>query len=123
MPGRVGMPSPVNVRGSDPDACLSSCLSTVFTFLTLLSSLEPVNLVHAQSCAIMVTMEVNEPDDLDRRLERARRQYDRAHAGLYAVIREALAAGRRPARIGRHTGWTREYIAKIRDGKTGGRTP
>jgi hypothetical protein len=71
----------------------------------------------------MGTMEPDEPDELDRRLARARRQYDRAHTALLDTIREALAVGRRPSRIARHTRWTREYIAKIRDGKTGSRTP
>jgi len=68
-------------------------------------------------------VEANEPDELDKRIERARRRYDRTHADLLAVIREALADGRRPSRIARHARWTREYIGKIRDGKTGPRTP
>jgi DNA-binding phage protein len=67
----------------------------------------------------MVRMEPDEPDDLDRRIARARAKYDRSHAELMTLIREALAAERGPSRIARHAGWTREYIAKIRDGKTG----
>lgn len=69
----------------------------------------------------MGRMEPDEPDDLDKRIERARARYDRAHADLMALIREALDAERGPSRIGRHASWSREYIAKIRDGKTGGR--
>lgn len=57
----------------------------------------------------------DEPDDRDRRLERLRKRYDRARADLMQAIREDLAAGRGPSRIARHTNWTREYIAKIRD--------
>lgn len=65
-------------------------------------------------------MDADEPDDRDRRLERLRKQLDDTHAEMMSAIRDDLAAGRRPARIARHTGWTREYIAKIRDGKAGG---
>lgn len=71
----------------------------------------------------MALVEHDEPDDLDRRVARARSRYDKAHAALLDSIREALATGRGPARIGRHARWSREYIAKIRDGKTGKRTP
>ena len=39
-------------------------------------------------------------------------------ASSTVAIREALAAGRGPSRIARHAGWTKEYIAKIGDGKT-----
>jgi hypothetical protein len=68
-------------------------------------------------------MQTDEPDEMDRRLSRARKRYDDAHGSLLAAVREALAEGRRPSRIARHVGWSREYIAKIRDGKTGRRTP
>lgn len=64
-------------------------------------------------------MEVDEPDATDRRLEEARKQLDESHAALMQLIRDALAEGRRPARIARHVGWSREYIADIRDGKAG----
>jgi hypothetical protein len=64
-------------------------------------------------------MEVNEPDDLDREIERLRDQLDAAHAALIAAIRRGLGQGRRPARIARHARWTPEYIAHIRDGKAG----
>ncbi len=64
--------------------------------------------------------EADEPDELDRKLEQARRRLDTAHADLMKLIREALSDGRGPSRIARHAGWTKEYIAKIRDGKTRG---
>ena len=62
--------------------------------------------------------DADEPDDLDLKIERARRRLDGAHSDLMSAIREALSAGRGPSRIARHAGWTKEYIAKIRDGKT-----
>jgi hypothetical protein len=62
--------------------------------------------------------ETGEPDELDVKIERARKRLDAAHADLMAAIREALGIGRGPSRIARHAGWTKEYIAKIRDGKT-----
>jgi hypothetical protein len=62
--------------------------------------------------------ETGEPDELDIKIERARHRLDSAHADLMAAIREALGEGRGPSRIARHAGWTKEYIAKIRDGKT-----
>jgi hypothetical protein len=60
-----------------------------------------------------------EPDDLDRRISRARSKMDAGRTDLLAAIREALAIGRQPSRIGRHAKWSRDYIAKIRDGKAG----
>lgn len=63
-------------------------------------------------------VERDEPDEFDRKLEQARQRLDTAHADLMKLIREALSAGRGPSRIARHAGWTKEYIAKIRDGKT-----
>jgi hypothetical protein len=62
--------------------------------------------------------DIDEPDELDLRIERTRKRLDTAHADLMSLIREALAAGRGPSRIARHAGWTKEYISKIRDGKT-----
>lgn len=67
-------------------------------------------------------MDINEPNELDRRLARARDSYDRAYTELLATVREALQAGYGPSRVARHTRWTREYIAKIRDDRTGRRT-
>lgn len=58
-----------------------------------------------------------EPDDLDRRIERARNKMDAGRAEMMAAIREALAIGRGPSRIGRYAHWSRDYVAKIRDGK------
>jgi hypothetical protein len=40
------------------------------------------------------------------------------HGDLMAAIGEALDGQPRLSRIARHAGWTTEYIAKIRDGKT-----
>jgi hypothetical protein len=65
-------------------------------------------------------MEVDEPDDLDREIARLRDQLDATHAALIAAIRQGLDRGRRPARIARHSRWSREYIVHIRDGKAGG---
>lgn len=60
-----------------------------------------------------------EPDELDKRIERARNKMDTGRSELMAAIREALAAGRGPSRIGRYARWSRDYVAKIRDGKVG----
>lgn len=60
-----------------------------------------------------------QPDDRDFALEEARKKHDAAYDALLSLVRESLAAGRGPARIARHAGWTREYIAHIRDGKAG----
>ena len=61
--------------------------------------------------------ETPEPDELDRKVERARRKMDTGRDELIAAIREALAAGHGPSRIGRYARWSRDYITKIRDGK------
>lgn len=58
-----------------------------------------------------------EPDELDRRIDRARKKMDDGRAELLAAIRDALAIKRSPSRIGRHARWSRDYVAKIRDGK------
>ena len=50
-------------------------------------------------------------------LRALRDEYDRARKNLFAGIRKHLAAGRGPSEIGRSVDWSREYIAKIRDGK------
>jgi hypothetical protein len=52
-------------------------------------------------------------------LRELRNEYDRARKALFAGIRTQLEAGESLARIGRSVDWSREYIAKIRDGKTG----
>lgn len=49
--------------------------------------------------------------------EALRRDVNAARAALFAGIRKYLAEGRGPSEIGRSVDWTREYIAKIRDGK------
>lgn len=47
----------------------------------------------------------------------ARATYDEARAALFAAIRAALADGVGPSPISRPAKFTREYIAKIRDGQ------
>jgi DNA-binding phage protein len=61
--------------------------------------------------------EADEPDELDQKIARARKRMDGGRADLLTAIREALEAGRGPSRIARHAGWTREFIAQIRNGK------
>ena len=63
--------------------------------------------------------DATEPDDLDRRIERARNKMDAGRAELIAAIRDALAVGRKPSRIGRYARWSRDYITKIGAGKAG----
>jgi hypothetical protein len=68
-----------------------------------------------------------EPEERLERIRLARTAYDRARAKLFREIRDGLAEGealpeaqRRklgPSVISRAAGFTREYIAKIRDGK------
>lgn len=60
-----------------------------------------------------------EPDDLDKRIERARSKMDAGRAELIAAIRDAADAGRKPSRIGRYARWSRDYITKIAAGKAG----
>jgi dsRNA-specific ribonuclease len=52
-------------------------------------------------------------------LRALRDEYDRAREKLLAGIRKALADGESLAKIGRSVDWSREYIGRIRDGKTG----
>ncbi|WP_280186494.1 MULTISPECIES: hypothetical protein [Nocardia] len=47
----------------------------------------------------------------------ARAAYDQARAELFATIRAALDDGVGPSAIARYSDFTREYIARIRDGK------
>jgi hypothetical protein len=68
------------------------------------------------SLAILPGMARDEPDEVDLKIERARARMDRGRVDLISAIREALDAGRGVTRIGRHAGWSREYIAQIRDG-------
>lgn len=49
--------------------------------------------------------------------ERMRAEYREAHERLHAGVRKYLAMGETPSRIARSVDWSREYIAKIRDGK------
>ena len=59
--------------------------------------------------------DADEPDDLDRRIERARKRMDAARRDLMAGIGEALELKRTPARIARWSHWSPDYIKKIRD--------
>ena len=68
-----------------------------------------------------------EPDERLERIRQARAVYDRARTKLFREIRDGLAEGEAlpetekrklgPSVIGRAAGFTREYVAKIRDGK------
>jgi len=55
--------------------------------------------------------------DHDQAIAQARATYDKARVRLFTAIRAALADGVGPSQIARHSKFTREYIAKIRDGK------
>ncbi|MFI6788604.1 hypothetical protein ACIBG4_14870 [Nonomuraea sp. NPDC050383] len=50
-------------------------------------------------------------------LRTLREEYDRARTALFAGIYKHLALGEGLSRIGRSVDWSREYIARIRDGK------
>lgn len=52
-------------------------------------------------------------------LRKLRDEYDRARAALMQGIKDEIEArnGKDMALIGRSVDWSREYIAKIRDGK------
>ena len=69
------------------------------------------------SARLAVMADTTEPDDLDRRISRARKKMDDGRADLLAAIRDALEIKRSPSRIGRYARWSSDYIAKIRDGK------
>ena len=53
--------------------------------------------------------------DHDQVLQRLRRRHDTAYSALMAAIQAALADGIGPSQIAKSSGYTREYIAKIRD--------
>ncbi len=55
--------------------------------------------------------------DHAKAIQQARDAYDDARAALFAAIRAALKDGVGPSAIARWSKFTREYIAKIRDGK------
>jgi predicted GIY-YIG superfamily endonuclease len=54
---------------------------------------------------------------LNAAVEGARARYDAARAQLFAAIKAALAGGVGPSEVSRRSGFTREYVTKIRDGK------
>ena len=72
---------------------------------------------------------VMEPDERLERIRIARAEYDRARTALFQEIGAGLTEGEAlpedqkrqlgPSAIGRAAGFTREYIAKIRDGSAG----
>lgn len=66
-------------------------------------------------------------EDRGRRIEAARAVYDQTEAAyedarknLFSEILAAFSEDMGPSAIGRHAGWTREYVARIRDGKVAG---
>ena len=69
-----------------------------------------------------------EPDERLERIRRARGRYDRARTEMFSEIREALTEAEAlpdglkrklgPSAIARAANFTREYISKIRDGRT-----
>lgn len=95
-------------------------MSTLFankidtTLMAIWMSTELAPLVRVQSCGTMVAMVRDEIPEL----RKLRNEYDAARAALLAGIRAYLAKGHGPAQIARSVDWSREYIAKIRDGKT-----
>jgi hypothetical protein len=60
---------------------------------------------------------MTENTDHEEAIAKARADYDRARTKLFAAIRAALADGVGPSAIARPSKFTREYVAKIRDGK------
>ena len=58
-----------------------------------------------------------------RRTKQARAAYDRAYARLIEAIRADLADGSTVTSAAEATGWSREYIGQIRDGKAGDAGP
>jgi len=62
-----------------------------------------------------VMPDAREPDELDLKLQRARRKLDAGRDELLVAIRENLDAGRKPTRIARYARWSERYIAKLRD--------
>jgi hypothetical protein len=58
--------------------------------------------------------DVDEPDDLDQQIRRARRRMDSGRADLMALIASAFKAGRTNARIARNAGWSETRIKQIR---------
>lgn len=60
---------------------------------------------------------MTETTDHEKAITKARAEYDRARTKLFAAIRAALDDGVGPSAIARQSKFTREYVAKIRDGK------
>ncbi|MFE7802179.1 hypothetical protein [Nocardia sp. NPDC057440] len=60
---------------------------------------------------------MTEETDHGAAIRAAREHYDTARAELFAKIRAALLDDLGPSAIARDSGFTREYVAKIRDGK------
>ena len=56
-------------------------------------------------------------DEHAERIRKARTSYDRARNALFREIKAALDAGVGPSEVARSSGYTREYVARIRDGK------
>ncbi|MFE3031561.1 hypothetical protein ACFXKY_07920 [Streptomyces canus] len=60
---------------------------------------------------------MTETTDHEAAIAKARADYDRARTKLFTAIRAALEDGVGPSAIARPSKFTREYVAKIRDGK------
>ncbi|WP_432003970.1 hypothetical protein [Streptomyces sioyaensis] len=50
-------------------------------------------------------------------VRQAKSAYDQGRLAFFDAIKKALAVGVGPSDLSRDSGFTREYIAKIRDGK------
>ncbi|WP_433527742.1 hypothetical protein ACQPZ2_44185 (plasmid) [Nocardia pseudovaccinii] len=61
--------------------------------------------------------DVTEQTDHAAAIRAARQAYDQARATLFTAIRAALGDGVGPNAIARESQFSREYIARIRDGK------
>ncbi|MFG2977737.1 hypothetical protein ACGFYY_32695 [Streptomyces sp. NPDC048331] len=64
-----------------------------------------------------MTTSQSEYDEARADVRQAKAKYDEARSVFFAAIKKALGLGVRPSELGRDSGFTREYIAKIRDGK------
>lgn len=58
--------------------------------------------------------DADEPDELDRKIKRARRKMDAGRKELMDGIAEAIALGRTNARISRQAEWSETRIKQLR---------
>ncbi|MGW0647953.1 hypothetical protein ACWD4T_03975 [Streptomyces umbrinus] len=59
----------------------------------------------------------NQQNEAREAVREAKKAYDQARSTFFEAIKKALAVGVGPSDLSRDSGFTREYIAKIRDGK------